>query len=408
MLVALVPLFDENMTVKSYSLFSHKANMLLNPALLGTGSNDGAGIIDGLDVIDSMGIETISRDKDIFVPVNNISLFSDIESRCPDVPKNRLVILLDNSVKPEETYINRIKALKEAGYKLAIRKLKVADFEPYKEILCLVDYMFLDNKKIDISKAKIYFTKVYPNISLCAINVESNDIYDSLVKDGGYKLYEGEFYRMPVTKGAAEVAPLKINYIELLNIINDVDFDLTKAADVIGRDTALVVKLLQLVNKMSVNSEITSVRHAAAMLGQKELKKWINTAVTSQLCADKPNEITRVSLLRAKFAENLASVFEMAGQSSELFLVGLFSVLDIILNVPMDKALEKVKVSKQIENALLKGEGAFAEVLKYVQCYENANWSELDRMMLISNVDSKKIYEAYKGSLEWYRDMFRS
>ena len=408
MLVSLIPLFDENMTVKSYSLFTHKANMLLNPALLGTGSNDGAGLIEGFDIIDSMGADTISRDKEIFVPVNKISIFTDIENRCKEVERNRIVILLDNSIKPEEMYIERAKALKEAGYKLAIRKLKVQDFEPYKDILNLVDYMFLDNKKIDISKAKIYFSKVYPNIKLCAINVESTEAYDELVKDGGYSLFEGEFYRMPVTKGQTEVAPLKVNYIELLNIINDIDFDLTKAADIIGRDTALVVRLLELVNKMSLNSEITSVRHAAAMLGQKELKKWINTAVTSQLCADKPNEITRVSLLRAKFVENLAPVFEMAGQSSELFLMGLFSVLDIILDMPMSKALEKVKVSKQIENALLKNEGSMADVLNYVVLYENANWNELDRLMLINKVDGTKIYEAYKASLEWYRDMFRS
>lgn len=408
MLVSLIPLFDENMVVKAYSLFTHKANMLLNPALLGTGSNDGAGLIEGFDIIDSMGVETISRDKEIFVPVNQFSIFTDIENRCPDIPKNRLVILLDNTIKAEEMFINRVTVLKEAGYKLAIRKLKVQDFEPYKAILSLVDYMFLDNKKIDISKAKIYFSSVYPNIKLCAINVESSEVYDELVKDGGYSLYEGEFYRMPVTKGVSEVAPLKINYIELLNIINDVDFDLTKAADIIGRDTALVVKLLQLVNKLSLNSEITSVRHAAAMLGQKELKKWINTAVTSQLCADKPNEITRVSLLRAKFLENLAPVFEMAGQSAELFLVGLFSVLDIILDMPMEEALKKVKVSKQIEKALLNNEGDMANVLNYAIYYENANWNELDRLMLISKVDSNKIYEAYKNSLEWYRDMFRS
>jgi len=408
MLVSLVPLFDDKMTVRSYSLFTHKANMLLNPALLGTGSKDGASLIDGLDIIDSMGIETISRDKDIFVPVNNISIFSDIISRCENMPKDRIVVLMDNSVKPEEIYINRVNELKNAGFKLGIRKIKVQDFEPYKPILSMVDYMLLDNKKIDISKAKIYFSKVYPNIDLCAINVESVEVYDSLVSEGGYKLYEGEFYRMPVTKGVSEVAPLKINYIELLNIINDVDFDLTKAADVIGRDTALVVKLLEMVNKMAVNSEITSVRHAAAMLGQKELKKWINTAVTNQLCADKPNEITRVSLLRAKFAENLSQIFEMGGQSSELFLMGLFSVIDIILDVNMEEALTKVKVSKQIENALINNEGAFAKVLNYIICYENANWSELDRLMVIDNIEANRVYEAYKSSLEWYRDMFRS
>ena len=408
MLASLIPLFDEKMTVKAYSLFTQKANMLLNPALLGTGANDGAGTISGLEVIESMGVDTISRDKEIFVSVNNISLFTDIDEQSKGVPHERLVILTDKSIKPTEMYINRLKELKGSGYKLAIRKLQVNDFEPYKGILLLVDYVFLDNKKIDISKAKIYFSKVYPNVKLVAGNVETADIYDSLVAEGGYTLYEGAFYRLPVTKGVTEVAPLKINYIELLNIVNDADFDLTKAADVIGRDPALVLNLLQLVNKMSVNSEITSIRHAAAMLGQKELKKWINLAVTNQLCADKPNEITRVSLLRAKFAENLAACFDRAGLASEYFLMGLFSVIDIILDMPMAEALKKVKVSKQIENALVDGKGEFYDVLDFVRQYESANWGEVDRIMLLSNMDSDAVYGAYCSSLTWYRDLFRS
>lgn len=406
MLATLIPLFDDKMTVKAYSLFTQKTNMLLNPNLLGTGSNDGAGVIPGFDVITSMGIETISKDKEIFVAVNNISLFADIDAQCENTPHERIVILVDKSITPEDMYIDRIKELKEAGYKIAVRKLIVADFEPYKSILLLADYMFLDHKKIDISKAKIYFTKVYPNIKLCAINVESTDAYNKLVEDGGYALYEGEFYRLPVTKGQNEVAPLKVNYIELLNIVNDADFDLTEAADVIGRDTALVLKLLEIVNKMSVNSEITSIRHAAAMLGQKELKKWINTAVTKELCSDKPNEVTRVSLLRAKFAENLAPLFEKASLSSEFFLMGLFSIIDIILDMPMEEALKKVKVSKPIADALISRTGDYADVLTFVENYEQAAWAEIDRRSLLANQDSDKIYEAYCNSLVWYRDLF--
>ena len=408
MLATLIPLFDSQLSVKAYSLFSQKANMLLNPALLGTGQRDGAGFVQGLEVIESMGLDTISIDKEVFVPVNNISLFTSFEEQCQNMPKDRIVLLLDNSIKPEDMYVDRIKELKQMGFKVGVRKLFVQDFEVYKRILLMADYILLDNKKIDITKAKIYFSNVYPNIKLCAVNVETQEVFEKLVSDTGYTLYEGEFYRVPVTKGQNEVAPLKVNYIELLNIVNDADFDLTKAADIIGRDTALVLKLLEIVNKLSVNSEITSIRHAAAMLGQKELKKWINTAVTNQLCADKPNEITRVSLLRAKFCENLAPMFDMGGLSSELFLVGLFSVLDIILDLPMKEALKKVKVSKQIEKALVKNEGEFASVLSFVMAYENANWAEIDRLMLLNEMDNAAVYDAYKGSLEWYRDLFRN
>ena len=139
MLATLVPLFDENMSVRAYSLFAQKKNFLLNPSLLGTGSNDGAGSIAGLDIIESMGIETLSADKDVFVEINNISVFSDVDSQC-GAPHERLVLLADHTITPEPMYVNRLKELKGQGYKLAIRKLQVQQFEPYREILQLMDY----------------------------------------------------------------------------------------------------------------------------------------------------------------------------------------------------------------------------------------------------------------------------
>ena len=252
MLATLIPLFDENIAVRAYSLFAQKRNSFLDPGFLGTASYDGIGVIAGLDIIQGMGIETLSADKDVFVEVNNISLFADINSQC-SVDHGRLILLCDNTVLPEKMYIDRLKALKADGYQLAMKKLPVARFEIYREVLSLMDYIFLDHKKIDISKAKIYFSKVYPNIKLCAVNVNTQEEFDTLRKDGGYTLYEGEFYRIPVTRGQEEVSPLKVNYIELLNIVNDDDFDLTKAADIIGRDTALVILLLKMVNRMTVN-----------------------------------------------------------------------------------------------------------------------------------------------------------
>lgn len=405
MLATLIPLFDEKMTVKAYSLFTQKANYLMNPIFLGTGLNDGAGHITGLEIINSMGIETITKDSDIFVPVTNVSLFSNINEQC-DAPHNRIVILIDRTVKPEDMYVNRIRELKSMGYKFAIRKLSVPDFEPYRSILSLMDYILLDHKKIVIEKARIYFTKVYPDIKLIAGNIDAQEIFESLKEQGGYQLYEGEFYRVPITKGSTEIAPVKVNYIELLNIVNADNFDLTKAADVIGRDTALVISLLEMVNHMAINSEITSIRHAAAMLGQRELKKWITTAVTKQLCADKPSEVARVSLLRAKFAENLAPIFEQAGQSQELFMMGLFSVLDVILGKTMTEALEMLKVSKNISRALISKEGPYAELYTFMLQYESASWTDVDRVMLLKELDSDAVYNAYIDTLKWYRELF--
>lgn len=405
MLATMIPLFDGNTAVKAYSLFAQKQNFLKNPSMLGTGALDGAGNINGLDVIDSMGINTLNPDQSVFVEVSKISIFSPINEMC-SVSHDRIVLLADKSIPAEEAYIKRLQQLKFMGYRLAMKGLQVSQFEEYGPILKLLDYIMLDYKKINIAAAKAFFSKVYPDIELIAVNVDSQDDFDMLAQSDAYSLFEGDFYRLPVTQGVKKVSPLKVNYIELLKVVNDVDFELTKAADVIGRDTALVIELLRVVNRMSVNSEITSIRHAAAMLGQNELKKWINTVVTNKMCADKPNEITRVSLLRAKFAEDLAPVFGMAGLSSELFLMGLFSVLDIILDKPIEEALQMVSVSKQISDALVNKKGELYPIFDFVVSYETASWAEVSRIMLLSDINEADVYNAYIESLKWYRDLF--
>lgn len=405
MLVTLIPLFDENMKVSAYSLFTQKKNFLLYPSLLGSGKNDGASRIEGLELIKNMGIQTLAPAQEIFVSLNNISVFSDIASEC-DAPHGRLVLLIDNGIPPIEMYINRLHELKNQGYRLAIRKLPVSHYEDYREVLALMDYILLDCEQVDITKARIYFNKLYPHLKLCASNIKTTDVFEALKLDNSCTLFEGSFYRLPVTKGNNKVAPLKVNYIELMNLVNTYDFDLTKAADIIGRDTALVISLLKMVNHMAVNSEITSIRHAAAMLGQKELKRWINTAVIHELCSDKPTEITRLSLLRAKFAENLAPAFDLGSKASGLFLMGLFSVLDIILEKTMAEALSLVKVSREIKEALVDGKGEFAELLDFIKQYEAGEWQEVSRLMLLKQIDIQIVHDAYMNSLKWYRDLF--
>ena len=405
MIATLIPLFDDKMQVHAYSIFAQRENHFLNPGLIGLSYLDGAQYVAGFDIVDAMGVETLSGDGEVFVELNNISVFSDLDAQC-HAPHDKLVLLVDNTVTTEEMYVNRLRALKEAGYKLAIGKLKINQFEPYREILNLMDYILLNHKKIVIEKAKIYFSKVYPNIRLCAVGVDTQEDYDALTATGGYDLYEGKFFRAPINESEKVIAPLKVNYIHLLNVVNEPDFDLTEAANVIGRDTALILSVLEIANRLTPNASITSVQHAVAMLGQKELKKWINTAVTKELCADKPNEVTRMSLLRAKFCENIAPVFSVAQMAQELFLMGLFSVVDIMLDKPMEEALNMVQVSDRIREALLEHKGVLEPVYHFMLEYENAAWTEVFRILVVENIDMDDVYHAYLDALRWYRELF--
>lgn len=401
MMLTLIPFFDRNMSVSAYSLFTRKNNFLMNPSLLGSRQFDGAAYVDGLELIQELGTTTLSGGKPIFVSLNNISIFSSLESECKNT-NHAPILLIDQTFPPVSMYTDRIRELREFGYHFAIRNLPVHCYEDYAPILSQMDYVLIDCQKIDVVKASFYFRKLYPDICICASNIPDMETFGKLSPAETISLFEGTFFRMPVTRGEHKVSPLKINYISLLNLIEKDDFDLTKAADIISQDTALIISLLRLANTRSFNSEITSVRVAVSMLGQKDLTRWIQTTVIEKLCSDKPNELMRLSLLRAKFAENLAPVFGMAMRSQELFLTGLFSILDIILDCSMEEALSMVRVSGKIRAALLEHTGSLAEVLHFIVKYESAEWQEVSRQLVLKNIEIPDVSHAWVSSLQWY------
>lgn len=373
----------------------------MNPSLLGSRQFDGAAYVDGLELIQELGTTTLSGGKPIFVSLNNISIFSSLESECKNT-NHAPILLIDQTFPPVSMYTDRIRELREFGYHFAIRNLPVHCYEDSAPILSQMDYILIDCQKIDAVKASFYFRKLYPDICICASNIPDMETFGKLSPAETISLFEGTFFRMPVTRGEHKVSPLKINYISLLNLIEEDDFDLTKAADIISQDTALIISLLRLANTRSFNSEITSVRVAVSMLGQKDLTRWIQTTVIEKLCSDKPNELMRLSLLRAKFAENLAPVFGMAMRSQELFLTGLFSILDIILDCSMEEALSMVRVSGKIRTALLEHTGSLAEVLHFIVKYESAEWQEVSRQLVLKNIEIPDVSHAWVSSLQWY------
>ena len=373
----------------------------MNPSLLGSRQFDGAAYVDGLELIQELGTTTLSGGKPIFVSLNNISIFSSLESESKNT-NHGPILLIDQTFPPVSMYTDRIRELREFGYHFAIRNLPVHCYEDYAPILSQMDYILIDCQKIDAVKASFYFRKLYPDICICASNIPDMETFGKLSPAETISLFEGTFFRMPVTRGEHKVSPLKINYISLLNLIEEDDFDLTKAADIISQDTALIISLLRLANTRSFNSEITSVRVAVSMLGQKDLTRWIQTTVIEKLCSDKPNELMRLSLLRAKFAENLAPVFGMAMRSQELFLTGLFSILDIILDCSMEEALSMVRVSGKIRTALLEHTGSLAEVLHFIVKYESAEWQEVSRQLVLKNIEIPDVSHAWVSSLQWY------
>jgi EAL and modified HD-GYP domain-containing signal transduction protein len=407
LLIVPVPLFNDENEVEAYLFQYRKGNDLLSAATDNI-HLDGAMKSPIMEMLSVVGLEALTMGKPIFVPINKYMLMANVEKACSE-PADKIIFLLNGGVKGDTSNVNKLKKLKEAGYRFGIRDIE--NVAAYMPILNLCDYIFYDQRKFsepNIVRLRGAVTDKFGHLKCVYTNVDSMEIFQSARKN--YKgLYEGRFYRMPFTEGDNKVSPLQINMINLLNKVRSDNFDFDAVAKIIQRDPALTISLLRMVNMVRRGSknEIKTINGAVVMLGQEEVKKWITAAAANKLGSEKPNEITKLSLIRARFAEALAVKFNLYADGQSLFLMGVFSVLDAMLEMPMEEALKLVLVSGDIKEALVSHTGKYGDVYKFIIGYESAEWSHVSRMLILYDLSTEDIYSAYVEALCWYRDMLR-
>ena len=355
-----------------------------------------------LSVLEDIGIDGFTNGIPLFVPLNHFTLLSDVTLQCTQPPE-LIVFLLDNSIPPEPMFIECIEKLRKLGFRFAIENVK--NFDTLKSIIDLCDFIFI-SFKFDSDKVISDYSntmKNFPKHKFVASEVNDYNVFEQ-IRSGGFELFEGLFYSVPVTRGQNTISPIKVNRIQLINIVREPDFAIDEVVKVVSQDASLSISLLKLVNSpyLGLSQKVKSIQHAVAMLGQTEVRKWVTTATSGLLAEDKPDELTRLSLMRAKFAENLAKHFEMAIHAPGLFLMGLFSILDVVLEMPMIEALKVISVSENIYNALVFGDGDYARILTFIRTYEAANWSEVNRLMTLYNLDVEDVFHAYIEAIRWY------
>ncbi|MDR2131889.1 MAG: HDOD domain-containing protein [Clostridiales Family XIII bacterium] len=405
LLVVPVPLFNEENTVEAYMFQYSKGNDLLAAAKEGI-HFDGAMHSPLLSMLRAVGLDALTMGKPIFVPVSKFVLMTDIDAACGESP-DKILFLIDGKVKGNATNAGNIRRLKERGYRFGLRGIN--NIVAYMHILEFCDFIFYDQRTFSDPKQVTLRTKVaekFPHMRCVYTNIDSMEIFQSARKK--FKgLYEGSFYRMPFSEGDNEVSPLQVNMINLLNKVRAENFDFDAVAKIIQRDPALTISLLRMVNtgNRGRRNEIKTINGAVVMLGQNEVRKWITAAAAGKLGSEKPNEITKLSLIRAKFAEALAVKFGLYADAQSLFLMGLFSVLDAMLEMPMEDALNLVLVSDDIREALVSHTGKFGEVHKFIIDYESANWSAVSRTLILHDLTTEVVCDAYVEALCWYRDM---
>ena len=223
----------------------------------------------------------------------------------------------------------------------------------------------------------------------------------------GFTLFQGYFFSKPEILKTKKLQPIKATSLQLIEEVNKAQINFDNLASIISRDLSLTYNLLKLVNTTAFGfvHRINSVKHGLVGLGEREIRKWIYLVVVSDMGDDRPDELTRLSLIRARFGELLVEKIGLKQHSENIFLIGMFSLLDAILSKPMEEVLEEIQAPDLVKQALLTRKGELGNLYKLIIAYEKAEW---DKVVLLSQefeMDWQLISTAYKESTIWYNKL---
>ena len=319
-------------------------------------------------------------------------------------PSDATVVVLPEPTDPVDETLQRCRELKDYDYTLAIEG----------PVARLLDNAYLDVADlaiVDFAKTSVEDRQgVYEQLQAkgkkaLAQNVETAEEF-SQAAAWGYAYFHGEFFARPVVRADQEIAANKLTYLQLLREVNGAALSYDEIAALVEQDVALTYKLLRFMNSawFGLKFEVNSVRHALVLLGPKEIKRWVSLVAVRSTGEDKPQELLIRSLTRAKASEQIGMLVGMDNHASELFLMGMFSVMDALADKPMDEILQRLPLSEDIKSALLKGEGAYRDVYRAVLAYERGEWDELANAAGVLKLEETELPELYRSALKWAAD----
>ncbi len=267
------------------------------------------------------------------------------------------------TVEPDSEVAAACAAAKAAGYRLALDDFV---FRPeYEALLPYADYIKIDFLvTTGAERAEVVRKFAGRGIHMLAEKVETyEDFHDGLA--AGYEFFQGYFFCKPEMVTGKDVSALKTNLVRLIQEVNRPELDFDGLEALIKREVALSVKLLRYLHSAGFGwkHDVSTIGQALRVLGERPTRKWASLVALTLIGEDKPQELVATSLVRAQFCEELGAIASLADRQADLFLVGLLSTLDALLDKPIDEILEQMSISEEISHALLDGDSLLGEHL---------------------------------------------
>jgi EAL and modified HD-GYP domain-containing signal transduction protein len=358
--------------------------------------------LDGFNhTLDALGLRDIENNMHYFITYTSHLLTPAVLWA---LPREKFIVEIHIPPDPKEGDLQVYQELRKAGYKLALVGVNSATVTP--DVLNLADYckFVSSDQNYDVQKQVI---EANPRIRFIATGVNTQANFET-AKAAGFNLYQGFFFNQPVVvQKAKELSPLKVNYFRLLKLTSTDDFlDFREISSIVSSDVALTYKLLRILNSAAVGlRKVSSITMAVTYMGEDSLKKWIAVLALRGIAEEKPLELVRLSLIRARFGELLAPHFRVKRNPKQTFMVGMLSLLNIALEKTKEQLLEEIPVTEDIRNSLLTKTGPHSDLLRFFENYEYSNWDAVSQFIEDQQIDQQIVNDSFIAAVKWYNDL---
>ena len=315
------------------------------------------------------------------------------------LPADRIVVEILETVRPTEEMLGACRELRSAGYQLALD-----DFVDSPGIAPLVEFasfLKIDFQMFD-ARARSALARKYADnhIRLLAEKVETESEFRE-ARDLGFSYFQGYFFCKPSMVETREIPGNKAVQLQLLTAVAAPELRFDFIENLLKQEPSLLYRLLRYLNSpiLGLRSEVRSVRHAIVLLGENEFRRWAAIFAIISMSTGKSPELIRTALTRAFFCEEFSAAAALREKGPSLFLMGLLSVTDALLDKPMREALKALPVIQEVKIALCGGTNHFRDVFELVLALERAEWIRLSDIAARIGCDEGKIPDSYLSAL---------
>ncbi|OIQ79271.1 phage resistance protein [mine drainage metagenome] len=388
------PILDVKQEIMGYELlFRHSA--LATDAVIEDDLKASARVL--VNTLSDMGAQWLLGDKLAFINVDAEMLHSELLEL---LPPSRTVLEILETVVVNEAVVQRCMDLRKLGFLIALD-----DHVPSTEqapMLGCADFIKLDIMQTGLENAaKICARLKSLPLKIIAEKVETRQQFEAC-KQMGFDYFQGYYFAHPETLTAKVINSSYATVLDLLNLVsNDADSKLIEAG--FKRDPALSFKMLRYINSVGfgLSCEIQSIRHALSILGTKQLYRWLTLLMVTAGENTAPPALMKTAITRGRLTELFGEGYFNKSERDNLFIVGVFSMLDAMLEMPMEQVLEKVHLPEPVVDALLNHEGVYGPFLQLAMACESSDRDLIKTLADSLQLDADQVNNNHIAALAW-------